>query len=278
MSNTSKLIIKAIGNGLNFYSYLSPKRASEKAIDLFATPRKGRYNETQSQLIASAKRASLSHDDKSIAVYNWEGNGKTILLSHGWESNASRWMYLIDILRPLGYNIIAIDAPAHGNSEGRRFNAVIYSEYISEAIKTYKPEILIGHSVGGMATVFSQYKSKSPFIEKIVLLGAPAHFTGVFARYKAMMGYNSRISNGLDQIVLERFNRSVDYFSAAKFTEEFHAKGLIVHDKNDLIIPYEDALLFQKHYKNSELITTTNLGHGLKDESLNESLIDFINQ
>ncbi len=278
MSNTSNLIIKAIGNSLNFYSYLSPKRASEKAIDLFATPRKGRYNESQSELIAPAKRSSISHKGKSIAVYNWEGNGKTILLSHGWESNASRWKYLIDILKPLNYNIIAIDAPAHGNSEGHRFNAVIYSEYISEAIKTYNPEILIGHSVGGMATIFSQYNHKFSFIEKIVLLGAPAHFTGVFDRYKTMMGYNSRVSDGLDQIVLERFNHPVDYFSTAKFTEDINTEGLIVHDENDLIIPYEDALLIHEHYKNSKLITTTNLGHGLKGESLNESLIDFINQ
>lgn len=273
----SSFVVKSIGNALNATSLISPKYASKKALHLFASPRKGRYTEHQKKIVDSANFKTLSLNEQDIATYQWQGNGPTILLAHGWESNASRWSYILTDLKAQDFNIIALDAPAHGKSSGRQFNAVLYADYISKVAKTFKPEVILGHSVGGMATIFSLHNYNLPFVKKIVSLGAPAHFTGVFSRYKSMMGYNKRISKGLDNIVYERFGKPVDYFSAANFTKTIKAKGLIIHDKKDKIIPFEDALLFANRYKNSELIETSGFGHGLKDASLTPKIIDFIN-
>ncbi|EDP72042.1 hypothetical protein FBALC1_13112 [Flavobacteriales bacterium ALC-1] len=273
----SSFVIKSIGKALNATSYISSKYASKKAVNLFSSPRKGRYTEQQKHIISSALFEELKYENINIATYRWAGKGKTVLLAHGWESNASRWEYILNDLKTQDYNIIALDAPAHGRSGGKQFNAVLYSECLNVVIKKFKPDVLIGHSVGGMASVFSIHNHKLPSIKKLVLLGAPAHFTGVFSRYKTMMSYNNRISNGLDKVVLERFGKTVDYFSTANFTESIDAKGLIIHDKKDRIIPYEDAQLIDNRYKNAELITTTGFGHGLKDKSLIPKIIGFIN-
>lgn len=272
----SSFVIKTIGNALNATSLISSKYASKKALKLFASPRKGRYTERQRQIIEPAIFKELRFENLSIATYRWPGKNKTILLAHGWESNASRWEYILNDLKSKNYNIIALDAPAHGQSDGNQFNALLYSEFINVAMNYYKPEICFGHSVGGMASVFCLNNHNTTTIKKLILLGAPAHFTGVFSRYKSMMGYNSRISNGLDKIVHERFGQSVDYFSAANFTSNFSIKGLIIHDKKDLIIPYEDALLFANRFKNSELLTTEGFGHGLKDASITPKVLNFI--
>lgn len=274
----SSFVIKSIGNVLNATSLISSKYASKKAINLFASPRKGRYNENQRRIIDSAYFEELSYDNLNIATYRWLGKNKTILLAHGWESNTSRWDYLLEDLKAQDYNIISLDAPAHGKSSGKQFNAVLYSEFINAVAKKFEPEIIIGHSVGGMASVFCMHNHTLPSIKKMVLLGAPAHFTGVFSRYKTMMGYNNRISKGLDRLVLENFGQTVDYFSAATFTESIEIQGLIIHDKKDQIIPYEDAQLFENRYKNSELISTKGFGHGLKDLSLTPKIIEFINR
>jgi pimeloyl-ACP methyl ester carboxylesterase len=111
----------------------------------------------------------------------------------------------------------------------------------------------------------------------MILLGAPAIYKDVFSRYKKMMGFNNRISNSLDAFVLGHFGQPVDYFSAAAFAKSIEAKGLIIHDEQDTIIPFEDAQLFAHSYKNSELIRTSGLGHGLKDASLTPKIIEFIN-
>ncbi len=263
----SSFVIKSIGNALNATSLVSSKFASNKALKLFASPRKGRYSQDQRHIIQSAFFDEIKYDSLNIATYRWVGNNKTILLAHGWESNASRWDYILKELKAQDYNIIALDAPAHGRSGSKQFNAVLYSEFINVIAEKFQPEVIIGHSVGGMASVFCMHNHKLPSVKKLVLLGAPAHFTGVFARYKTMMGYNNKISNGLDNIVLERFGKPVDYFSAATFSESIEVKGLIIHDTKDRIIPYEDAQLFAKRFKNSELISTTGFGHSLKDES-----------
>ncbi|RNC83564.1 MAG: alpha/beta hydrolase [Winogradskyella sp.] len=272
----SNFIIKSIGGLLNTASYFSASYASNKALQLFATPRKGRYDEAQTAIVAPAEKLTYTYDNLNITVYNWKGSGKTVFLAHGWESNASRWSYLLDTLKEKDYNIYAIDAPVHGMSDGKEFNALLYSECINSVAKIIQPEVIIGHSVGGMATTFCLHNHDLPSVKKIALLGAPAHFTGVFSRYKSMMGYNKRISEGLDTIVVNRFGKTVDYFSAANFTKEFNMQGLIIHDKNDKIIPYEDALLYKENFKNSELITTEGFGHGLKDQSLSPKIIEFI--
>jgi pimeloyl-ACP methyl ester carboxylesterase len=271
----SSLIIKSVGSALNATSLISSRYASQKALTLFASPRKGRYNEEQKTVIADAEQIDLNFQGLKIATYLWPGPGPTILLAHGWESNASRWNYLLEDLKQNKYNIVAIDAPVHGQSEGKLFSAILYADFLAEAIKYYDPLVLIGHSVGGMASVFCQYNHSFESVRKMVLLGAPAHFTGVFSRYKEMMGYNRKISNGLDNLVLQRFGKPVEYFSAANFTQDIEADGLIIHDKHDKIIPYEDALEFSRKYKNAVLITTTGFGHGLRDRSLTPRIIAF---
>ena len=272
----SQILFKSVGNALNAVSYISSKYASNKALQLFATPRKGAYTEAQETIVSKAKKHYTKFENIDIALYHWKGDGKTVLLAHGWESNASRWHYLLEDFKAKNYNIVALDAPAHGKSNGKLFSAILYADCINEVAKIYKPEVIIGHSVGGMASIFFNHFYEAPYLKKVVTLGAPAHFRGVFTRYKHMMGYNKRVSHGLDRIVLDRFGKTVDYFSAVNFTKNFSIEGLIIHDKNDKIIPYEDALLFAKYFKNTSLITTEGFGHGLKDKSLTPRVIEFI--
>jgi pimeloyl-ACP methyl ester carboxylesterase len=270
-------LLKAIGSVLNLMSLLSPKLAANIAIHLFSSPQKGRLKGLDAPFLKTAKRDILEYKNVKIATYHWQGSKDTILLAHGWESNTSRWEELIHILRKFGYNVVSIDAPAHGNSTGKLFNALLYSECIHVVAQKFKPHCIIGHSVGGMATLFFQHKYQLPFIKKLVLLGTPSNFIGVFNRYSAMMGYNNKVINAMNQYVLKKYNHLPDYFSAAKFSEEITSEGLIIHDKKDRIIPYNDALEFKKHYSNSKLITTTGLGHGLKHETVYKYIIEFLN-
>ena len=91
----SSFVIKSIGNILNATSIISSKFASRKALNLFASPRKGRYSEEQRKVIDSALFQEIEYNNLDIATYRWIGKGKKILLAHGWESNTSRWDYIL---------------------------------------------------------------------------------------------------------------------------------------------------------------------------------------
>ena len=274
----NKYLPKIIGSSINFISHISTPFAVHLAFQLFSRPQKGKAKKMDAEFLSTSIQKELSYQGINIMTYQWVGKKDTILLVHGWESNTSRWKKLIEILKALDYNIITLDAPAHGHSEGALFNAVLYSECIHVVAKKINPTIIIGHSVGGIATIISQHKYNVPSVKKLVLLGAPSNFTGIFDRYKSMMRYNKNVSDGIDQFVLKRFGQLPSYYHIRHFSENIHSQGLVIHDKEDRIIPYNDALDYQKHYRNSILISTSGLGHGLKSKEINTHILDFINQ
>ena len=276
----SQLLIKSIGKGLNSLSYVAPNSSIKKALSLFSTPRKGRVSKNQNEFLSTSTEKTIFYNSFPIQTYHWETKNPkgTILLAHGWESNSFRWKKLSKQLLEQHYNIIAIDAPAHGKSGDKTFTAIQYAAFLNEVCSTYNPNHLIGHSVGGMASIFFLHDYKNTAIEKLITLGAPSEFDKIFLNYTNMMGYNKTISKGLDQYIFDNFGKFPSEFSSAKFSEKITAKGLIIHDIEDKIIPYNEAELIHKHYKNSTLLTTKGFGHGLKDQSVNDAIIKFLNQ
>lgn len=272
-----KILIRFIGASVNVISLFSPHSAARYALKLFSTPRKGRLTDQQIPVVESAYYDALTLDHHTIATYRWVGTNKTILLVHGWESNATRWHDLIKLLKAHNHTIIALDAPAHGKSGGKEFNAILYSKFINHVLKKYKPEIIIGHSVGGLSSIFCLHQNESEFVDKLIMLGSPAHFRGVFMRYMSMMNYNQSVERAASELIKERFGNYPDHYSIESFADKIYCKTLIVHDKNDPVIPFDDAVILNHHIKGSELFVAENSNHSLKDKSVNEKLLHFIN-
>ncbi|SDB67035.1 Serine aminopeptidase, S33 [Flavobacteriaceae bacterium MAR_2010_188] len=270
------IFIKLVGNLFNVISFVSVGFAAERAIHLFTRPRKKRLNEEQRDFLNTAFKEELMLDKIHIMTYRWLGQKDTILLLHGWESNASRWKKIIQNLNKKGHGVIAIDAPGHGYSGSKTFNAVLYADCINVVVKRFKPTILIAHSVGGMAAGIFINKYQVTSINKLVLLGAPSEFKDVFKRYTDMMGYNKRILKKTRTLIMERFGREPEEFSTSKYLQSVDSKGLIIHDEDDDVIPYNDALTIKDSYKNSLLITTKGLGHSLTDDSVSQHIYEFI--
>ena len=149
-----------VGKYVNVVSYFSKSYATKLALFLFTKPRKGQITRSQGEFLDTAFKEELKYVDYHIMTYRWLGNKPTVLLAHGWESNAARWQPIIQNLKPKGFNIVALDAPAHGNSGSGFFDAFLYSEFINVVAKRFHAEIIIGHSVGGMASVISQHNHK----------------------------------------------------------------------------------------------------------------------
>ncbi len=270
------VLIAIIGTYYNAISYISKSYATKNAILLFSRPRKGRITEEQEDFLGSAFQEELYFENHSIMTYRWLGKKETILLVHGWESNSGRWKNLILNLNQKGYNIIALDAPAHGYSGSKMFNVFLYSDFIHTVAKQFKPNIIVAHSMGGMATAFFLNKYQLKGIQKLVLIGAPSKFTGVLKRYTDLMGYNQRIAEQIDAYVVERYGVRPEAFSTAKCLETTSSQGLIIHDEDDTIIPYDDALDIISSFKNSTLVTTKGMGHSLNNGEVASYIYNFL--
>lgn len=272
-----KVIPKFVGLYLNIMSFAVPKYAAEKALYLFSTPRKGKILDNQKEFLNTSVQEKIFLKNIPIMTYSWEGKGHTVMLAHGWESNAFRWYRLIKKLRNENYHVVALDAPAHGSSGSTEFNALLYAEFINKAAQRFQPHAIIGHSVGGMASVFFHKKYHFKELDKLILLGSPSEFVNVFKNYTDLLGYNSRLKKYLTKMIVERFGDTPESFSTALHLKGIPTKGLIIHDKNDAIIAYDEALLISESFKNAKLIGTEGLGHSLHHDSVNMHILEFLN-
>ena len=271
------LLPKLIGALINVIGVFNTAYASKLALDLFSKPRNGQLTpHANSFLDTATAKSTLYYNQLPIQTYHWEGSKETVLLAHGWESNSARWRHKIQKLHKEGYNIIALDGPAHGGSGSDTFNAILYSEFINVVSEKFKPTTFIGHSVGGMALVIFLHKNDYSHAKKIVLLGAPSAFTGIMKRYTDMMGYSQTIYKGIDKQIEFKFGNPPSYFSTADFIKNIDTKGLVIHDKNDSVIPFQDALDIAAQFKTAKLVSTEGLGHSLKGNFVSDKLITFL--
>lgn len=270
------ILSKIIGLKINIIALLFGRFAGKIALFLFTHPFKGRVTESHSDFLDTSFIEDLSYNDLSVRTYRWLGKKPTVLLAHGWESNTYRWNELIAILKKSDYNIIGIDAPAHGRSGSKRFNAILYSEFIHVAAKRFKANVIIGHSAGGMSAIIQQDKYQNPNLKKLILLGSPSNLKNVILRYAKLMGYSKKVIKALESLIQERFGHPTSYYNSSRFSKNITAKGLIIHDEKDAIIPFSDATDYELHYKNSKLIKTSSCGHSLNNQVVFNHILEFI--
>jgi len=96
----------------------------------------------------------------------------TILLMHGSGLTHIVWSLHEQFYASQGFNVLSVDLPGHGNSEGPSLKSI---EKISDWIKSLMLKIniekiiIIGHSQGGLVSI--DFASRYPeLIEKIVLV------------------------------------------------------------------------------------------------------------
>jgi pimeloyl-ACP methyl ester carboxylesterase len=199
-----------------------------------------------------------------------------VLLFHGWESNAFRWRKLIEVLRPLNYHIIALDAPAHGASSGKVLHVPLYQKIAAGLMERFRPQFAVGHSMGGMMLLYHQHLGGTESLKGLVVLGAPADLNNIMKQYKSILKLNKKVFNGLDELFKSDFNFRIDDFSVAEFSKSYTIPGLLVHDKKDLIVPYSSAEKIARNWKTAELITTEGHGHSLHQKEINEAIGRFM--
>lgn len=265
-----------IGFYFNVLAIFSKEGVAKKAFTLFCTPRKGKVLPLQTSFLDKAKHDVVTVGGKQLQTYCWPGNKKTVLLIHGWESNSFRWRNLIGLLQDEGYQIIAFDAPAHGNSSGSIWNIPLYSECTQHVIRRFNPDYIVGHSVGGMTAVYHQHLYPNTSIQKIVTVGSPSDLYDMMLQYKKILGFNKRVLSALDDYFKKHFGFGIHDFSTASYASTLTIPGLLIHDELDAIAPVRASERVHAAWKNSTLIKTSGLGHSMHQQEVSEQIINFL--
>lgn len=270
-----KLLTKGFGLYINSLHYLNAKLASQTAYTLFSVPKQG-VLKTLPTFLNSSSMKDLYFGNQRIKTYEWKGEKETILLIHGWESNANRWQGVIQFLKKKKYRIVALDAPGQGLSDGKELNAVLYSQFINEVAIYYKPDFLIGHSLGGMTMLYyiSVYQPK--FVKKIVSLAAPNRFLRITDNYRKLISLNKKTYKNFLLEFEKRFQINPKSFNSSAFIDQIKIPIAIIHDETDTVVPYKDSIEILEKHPEIPLFTTQHLGHSLYHQSVNKQIVYFL--
>jgi pimeloyl-ACP methyl ester carboxylesterase len=213
---------------------------------------------------------------KEVHIYKWGEGEKKVFMHHGWSGRASQFYQFVEHYVNLGYQVIAIDGPAHGRSAGDRSNVFEFSNVLNELSKHFNGfDLCIAHSFGGYVSLITE-KRYQPAIESYVFIGVPVELDFIIGEFWKIAKLRKDAIGPFRKKLNNEFNIEEDYFSIDNIVKDFKKKLIIVHDLNDKEVHFSQAEKLHKHVTHSELIKTESLGH--KRILQNSDLIDKISK
>lgn len=105
-----------------------------------------------------------------------EGEGKPIVLIHGWGLNHEMWNFQIPYLTQRGYKVVAVDLRGFGNSgkPGTGYDYDTWANDIGTVLEKLDLQnvTLVGYSIGGAISMYYAATRADPRIEKLALVAA----------------------------------------------------------------------------------------------------------
>lgn len=236
---------------------LIPVYAARQARDLFLTPKRYPIRQWEEEMELRGQRIDAGNGLSAIA---WGQSERKILIAHGWESRATQMAGFVDVLLEHGFEVIALDGPAHGHSKGASANPYLFANAVAHAHKKLGPfEGVIGHSMGGnaVATAISDGMECS----KVVLISSPSSIENLLSRFSSFIGLPKPTERKFISMVEEKVGKSTAFLNTASNISKRSIKGLIIHDRSDVEIPYQEALEIKRNWENASLFSTEGFGH-----------------
>ncbi|MGK0407577.1 MAG: pimeloyl-ACP methyl ester carboxylesterase [Roseivirga sp.] len=258
-------------------STLSTTMATRFALKFFFKPLKLPLPKREENIRVKAERHDLlTKNAKDFIAFELSGPGEKIVLIHGWSGRASQFFQIMEGLNKLGFHIIAIEAPGHGEHLGLETNMLDFVDALEEADSRFGPfHGAIGHSLGGMA-LFNNMARKAQY-EKLVVMGSPASIENVVSDFSGNLKMNEAVTQRLVKTIEERFSINAKESSSDHLCQFYNPHGLIIHDEDDQDVPIINAQQLATKWKKSRLIVSKGLGHRriLMNADLQESIYDF---
>ena len=148
------IAMNATAAGIRFSSRIAPPLGGRLALAAFFTTTRMRVREDDWATHPAARRATNRVRGRDGAPSQWGSGAKAALLVHGWNGRASQFATLVRDLVGEGYRVVAFDAPAHGDSSGRRTDVRDWIGAMHQLTDSEGPfELIVGHSFGAFAAL-----------------------------------------------------------------------------------------------------------------------------
>jgi len=238
-------------------------------VEKFCTPPFIEISNFDHNCIASAEKTVIYSCGMEIPLYSW-GEGKKVLLVHGWGSRASHMSFLARAIAEAGFTAVSFDAPAHSstNIPSKKTSSMFdFGCAVSAAVCYLKdPDIVVAHSLGAIAVMFTvsgymKFKGLEFYPEKVILVSPPLSLDSMISSYANKNDLKESEENILRNGLQEEFDFRIADYSIGSSLRNIPQDLLIIHDKDDEEIHYTEAIEINKYFPSSVLHLTNGLGH-----------------
>lgn len=274
--------IKFVQFGFQTLGRIFPKKAAKIAFQLFSTPRMRAKHKTSDPILESARMFEFLYGKQILKGYEWGRGERTILLVHGWESRGTALRTFVPALLAQGFRVVAMDGPAHGNSDGKSTNLIHFAGAIRAAIRQVGNVYgIIAHSFGGASTVYALAHLEPTFeLPKLVLIATPDSMKKVLEDTTQTLRLPKSVQKAFFRMVKNRLQREISEADVSRAAPLLHLQeAMLVHDLQDSVVPFASSEHIYKHWENVTLVVTEGFGHYrlMKNPDLTRRVATFLN-
>ena len=226
-----------------------------------------------------ASREALHVDGIPVAVYSW-GEGPVVAFVHGWSGRGSQVAAFIEPLLVAGYQVMAVDAPGHGNTPGDQTDILECARVLQALVERYGPvHAFITHSFGGMVLAYAMRNGLQ--VERAVLISAPATVEFLVDNFATTLAMPAAVVANLNQRLEQRFEGNFrTHISTVNNVRDLSAHALVIHDEDDVSVPWKQGQAIAAAWPGAEFLKTRGLGHGriLRDPETVRAAVAFISR
>lgn len=256
-------------------SKIAPEFSAKVALHLFLKPTRTPRTKKEVEIWKKGEPYQF-RSGRSARIYG--SSGPLLFFVHGWEGRGSQWYRFVAPAIEKGYRVLLWDGPAHGDSPGKKANAILFARSIVEDLVELDetPHAMIGHSMGGAAA--SLLPHFSVFVPRMVTISAPTLIQGVFDRYFDLIRLNHVSRKRVIEMMAETTGFTIHKASFIHSPLQANQKVLLIHDENDKEIPYSDFTEMKKVHPEFSFSNTQGLGHRriLYSNDVVNQVIDFV--
>jgi pimeloyl-ACP methyl ester carboxylesterase len=263
--------------GIATLAAISPRAAASVAAPLFfRAPGRRPRSRDERAVLASADRMEIEQGRQRLAAWRW-GDGPAVLLAHGWGGCAGQMTPLVAPLRAAGFSVVAIDAPAHGESPGWRASIPAFAAALAGAADAAGPLAgVVAHSMGGAA--FNLAAARGVSARRVVFVGPPSDAAVWFRGYVKWLALREAAEPALRARVEAIAGERLERLNARALGPALRAPLLVIHDRQDREVPLAAGEEVARFAADGRLLVTEGLGHRriLKDPRVASAAVRFI--
>ncbi len=236
----------------------------------FCTPPLIPFADFESRAFEDADTLNLPFAGERLAGYSW-GEGRTVLLVHGWGSRASHMAFLGRFLAKAGLRAVTYDGPAHSSTgfspKKSTSNMFEWCRALHAVAASIGPLYAIaGHSFGAACAAFtasgiSAFSNCRISIEKFALISPPPALVDVYKSFCRKDSIGEKGLPALKQALEEQFKFSSDEYTVHNALQHIAGDVLLIHDEEDEEFPVSDIYALQRSLPAVKLLVTRGSGH-----------------